>query len=354
MPVVIVGSGLIGLATAAALEQRGMEVVLIGERRAGEASPAAAGMLAPGIDAEAGPAHDFAVAARERYPAFLDWLRSATGATVALDRTGIIQLPGTPADASRLRSRETKAAPWITLSDLRQLEPALEVAYGGLLHEKDGWVDNAALVDALRAYAASAPGISVVDDRVVALEPAAGTATARCASGRHYGGSAVVIAGGAWVRDIGGLPRSLPVVPVRGQMISLQGAPVSRVVFGSRGYTVPRENGQTLVGSTMERVGFDAGTTSEARSQLRAVASAICPAFTNALGTGHWSGLRPVTPDMHPIIGRDPDHPSVIYACGHSKNGILLAPLTADVVTAIACGEEAPYDLSPFSPTRFR
>ena len=69
--------------------------------------------------------------------------------------------------------------------------------------------------------------------------------------------------------------------------------------------------------------------------------------------TRHWAGLRPVTPDFQPILGRDPDRPSVIYACGHSRNGILMAPLTGDCVAALACGEEPWYDLSPFSVARF-
>ena len=352
--VVVLGSGLIGLCIAAALEQRGVDVILVGERRAGEASTAAAGMLAPGVEAASGPAHDFGIAARDRYPSFLDWVRQATGVTVALDRNGIIELPATPADASRLRDQAQGDAAWLTLSDLRKLEPALTVSCGGLLHQVDGWVDNAALFAALRAYALRAPAITVVEDRAVAIEPAGDAATVRCASGRHHTGSALVIATGAWVRDLAGMPRSLPVVPVRGQMIALSAAPFQHVVFGGGGYAVPRSNGETLVGSTMEHVGFDASTTPAALEHFRAVAAALSPALGAASVSRQWAGLRPLTPDRQPIVGRDPDHPALIYACGHSRNGILMAPLTGDVVSTLACGEQPWFDLSPFSPTRFK
>jgi len=351
--IVVLGSGLIGLCTAAALAQRGVAVTLIGERRDGEASPAAAGMLAPGVEAAAGPALDFGIAARDRYPAFLDWLRTATGLAVATSRDGILQLPATPADATRMRDDAHGDSVWLPLSDVRKLEPALSAPYGALLHEKDGWVDNAALVAALRSYALASAEIDCVDDRAVAVEPSSDSAAVRCASGRHHTGSSVVIATGAWTRDLGGLPRSLPIVPVRGQMIALSAAPLRHVAFGGGGYAVPRLNGETLVGSTMEHVGFDASTTPKALTQLRTVASAIAPAFAEAPLARHWAGLRPLTPDMQPIVGRDPDQPAVIYACGHSRNGILMAPLTADVVSALACGEQPWYDIAPFSPTRF-
>jgi glycine oxidase len=351
---IVLGSGLVGLCTAAALEQRGVHVTLIGERRPGEASPAAAGMLAPGVEPAAGAVRAFGVAARDRYPAFLDWLQRATGMTVPTGREGIIQLPATPADATRMRDGAQGESVWLTLSELRKLEPGVTATFGALLHENDGWVDNAALVEALRTYALAAPGITFVEDRAVAIEPSTAAAAVRCASGRHYTGSNVVIATGAWARDLAGVPRSLPVVPVRGQMLALSAAPPGHVVFGGGGYAVPRPGGETLIGSTMERVGFDAGTTPQALAELRTVAGAIAPALASAPLARHWAGLRPVTPDMQPILGRDPAQPSVIYACGHSRNGILMAPLTADVVAALICGEVPWYDLTPFAPTRFR
>jgi glycine oxidase len=103
----------------------------------------------------------------------------------------------------------------------------------------------------------------------------------------------------------------------------------------------------------MEHVGFDTGVTGETATRLAAAASEMAPAFAHARTLDHWSGLRPITPDFLPIIGRDPEHPALIYACGHSRNGILLAPLTGECVADIVTGSEPPLDISPFSVTRF-
>jgi glycine oxidase len=127
---------------------------------------------------------------------------------------------------------------------------------------------------------------------------------------------------------------------------------VSRVTFGRDGYIVPRA-GRTIAGSTMEAAGFDARTTDDAIAALRAMARAVCPPLDAAREVGRWSGLRPITPDLRPIIGRDPDRPGVIYACGHSRNGVLLAPLTGDCVAALVAGAEPAHDLTPFAAARF-
>jgi glycine oxidase len=352
--VVVLGYGLIALSCAAALAERGIRVTLIGRIREGEASPAAAGMLAPGVDGRPGAAHDFAVAARDRYVTFIDWIQRATGARIALDRNGILQIGRSAADAATLQKDRARDAKWIDAAQLRALEPALSPAYGALLHEFDGAVDNAALVIALREYAARAPGITVVNDLAVAIEAGADEPTVRCAAGRHYTGSAIVVAMGAWTPELAGLARTIPVEPLRGQMLELAGCPVRHVAFAGHGYVVPRAGGTTFVGSTAEQTGFDNATTEEGGAHLRAVAATISPSLGTAPTLRHWSGLRPMSPDMMPIIGRDPERPALIYAAGHSRNGVLMAPLTGDCIAALACGEEPPYDLTPFSPTRFK
>jgi glycine oxidase len=103
----------------------------------------------------------------------------------------------------------------------------------------------------------------------------------------------------------------------------------------------------------MEDVGFDAGTTETAIAGLRAAAAAACPAFAGQPARAAWSGLRPASPDLLPILGRDPDHAELLYACGHSRNGILLAPLTGSVIAALAANEHPGWDLSPFAIGRF-
>jgi glycine oxidase len=151
---------------------------------------------------------------------------------------------------------------------------------------------------------------------------------------------------------VDGVPRALPVAPVRGQMVSFAAAALRHVTYGPGGYVLPRASA-TIAGSTMERVGFESGTTAEGVGAIVAAARAICPALGEAPVREAWSGLRPVTPDLLPIIGRDPDFPALLYACGHSRNGILLAPLTAHVIAALAAGEDPRHDLAPFSVARF-
>ena len=163
----------------------------------------------------------------------------------------------------------------------------------------------------------------------------------------------MVIAAGAWAAGLGGLPRPLPVEPLRGQMLSLAGSPLRHVTYGAGGYAVPRGDGRTIVGSTMERVAFDAGTTEAGLAQVRATGGAICPALADRRMLNGWSGLRPVTPDFLPILGRDPEFPALVYACGHSRNGVLLAPLTGDVVADIVLDRPPTHDISPFRIERF-
>jgi len=162
-----------------------------------------------------------------------------------------------------------------------------------------------------------------------------------------------VLAAGAWTPAVEGLPRALPVQPVRGQILSLAGSPLRHVTYGAGGYAVPRGDGRTLVGATMERVEFDASVTEAGLAQVRATAAAICPALADRRMLNGWAGLRPVTPDSLPILGRDPDFAALVYACGHSRNGVLLAPLTGAVVADMVQGRAPAHDVTPFRPDRF-
>ena len=362
---VIVGGGLIGLACAAALARDGASAIVLDDSRAGAASPAAAGMLAPSIDRAEGPGNDFAVAARDRYPAFTQWLEETTGVHVPLNASGILQVAVSEAGVRGLRRAMMRnadsAAEWLDASSLHDLEPALPHALGAVFHPFDGAVDNVALLSALALFCRSSPSLTIVDTAAVAVAADGAGVAVRASDGRAYRGRHVVIAAGAWASCIGGLPRSIPVSPLRGQMLSYVGGRLRHVVFGPRGYIVPRpegssasgRDGETLVGATRERVGFDAATTTAAAASLRLAGSEILPALSRLSPVRHWAGLRPMTPDLLPIIGPDPDCPSLLYACGHSRNGILLAPLTADCLSALVRGEPAPHDLLPFSIQRF-
>ncbi len=350
----VIGGGVVGLAAAVALADAGHAVTLFDARRRGEASAAAAGMLAPGVEHAEGAAQDFAVAGRERYASYVDMLRERTGVDVPPDRAGILHVVADAAEAESRRGSLGAEAEWLDSAELARVEPALAPAAGAVLHAHDGAVDNVILLEALRRLVRSLDRVAVQEERVTGVRWCTdGSATVLGASGSTVACGRVVLAAGTWVNEIRGLPRPLPVRPARGQMIALAAAPVHHVTYAPAGYVVPRGTSRSVVGATMEYVGFDPSAPSWAAAPLERAAAAIAPVFARARRLDHWSGLRPVTPDLLPIIGADPEQPSLIYACGHSRNGILLAPVTGDVVAKLASDGPAGFDLAPFSVARF-
>jgi len=312
------------------------------------------------VERGTGAAHDFAVLARDRYPEYLAWLAERSGVTVPLDRTGVLEVAFTQDEVERLRASQG-TADWLDAAELAAAEPGLGRALGAVRHPDDGAVDNRLLLRALRALVDAHPRIEVHEAGVAAVRPGAGAARGGTAPrspaavterGEEHAGGALVLAAGAWTPLLAGLPRALPVTPVRGQMLAFGASVLRHVVYGLGGYAVPRVDGRTLVGSTMEHAGFDAGTTEAALEGLRARAGALAPALRHAPEVEHWAGLRPVTPDLLPILGADPDHPRLYYACGHSRNGILLGPLSGVCVAAAIAGRPLPADIAPFRPDR--
>ncbi len=357
--VIVVGAGVIGLSSALALADRGVRVCIVGETRAGEASPAAAGILGPSLEDTHGArvpsaVERFALAARDRYVSFLADLFDRSGVAVPLNRLGMLEIATDDAGADALRQR--RHGEWLDPPRLAALQPGLDRAVGGLYFEHDGAVDNLAL---LRALAAAVDCSSrIVQFEATVTSVAIDATQVRCttgASGEAYEAARVVLAAGAWVAQIAGLPRRIPVEPLRGQMFSIGaegGARLRHVVYGPGVYLVPRGD-RVLVGATLERVGFDPTTTPSALAELRRAGAAVWPAIGTTPIASSWAGLRPATPDLLPIIGADPDWRSVVYACGHSRNGILMAPLTADCVAATLTDSAVSADISPFRIDRF-
>lgn len=350
----VVGAGLIGLAVADALAARGTAVTLVSESRPGEASAAGAGMLAPTVEPHAGATMAFAIASRERYPAYVRALEERTGVAVPLDRAGVLELAHSEACAARLRALARDDVPWLDPREVAELEPALASTLGALFHPHDGWVDNVVLLRALERAVASRREIRRIEATVVRLERMAdGGGALRLASGDRIESRGIVLAAGAWSAQLEGLPRALPIEPARGQMIALGARAPRHVVYSEDAYLVPRADERTLVGATMERVGYDSTTSAAALQRLHREGAHVAPILGDAPVVAAWAGLRPMTPDGLPILGPDPDWPALLYASGHSRNGILMAPLTGDCIAALALGEEPPADLSAFSVERF-
>jgi glycine oxidase ThiO len=350
--VIVVGGGLVGLAVGAALTERGVDVTLISERRLGEASPAAAGMLAPSVERASGPAHDFGVAARDRYPSFVEFLAERTGVKVPLNRRGSLQVALSEKGIKGLRKTAAPTTTWLDTEELRKLEPALSHGLGAVFNPRDGAVDNTILLTALEKLCSASTRLKRLTDAVTTIKSERESCTLTTKSGARHTALRVVIAAGAWAGKIKGARYARAVTPVRGQLVSYSVSPLRHVAYGPRGYVVPRGH-ITIGGSTMEDVGFDSRTTTTGVKKVRAASEEICPSLTAESMTNAWAGLRPVTPDMLPLLGPDPDYPSLIDACGHSRNGVLMAPLTGDLIADLVTESPLSHDLSQFRPDRF-
>jgi len=350
--VIVVGGGLIGLAVSAALAERGVEVTLFSQHRPGEASPAAAGMLAPSVERAPGPAHQFGIAARDRYASYVEFLAERTGVKVPLNRLGILQVAFSEKGIKGLRKSALPTTRWLDAKELHHFELALPHALGAMFNAQDGAVDNVVLLQALNKLCSGSKWIERADVAIRSVKPRAASCAVATESGKEYSAAKVVLAAGAWAGKISGARFAKFVKPARGQLVSYSSTPLRHVTYGPRGYIVPR-GAITIAGSTMENVGFDASTTSTGIKKVRAAAEEICPSLASAAAVEAWAGLRPVTPDMLPILGPDPKNPSILYACGHSRNGVLMAPLTGDLIADLVTESPLSHDLSQFRPDRF-
>jgi len=309
-------------------------------------------MLAPSVERASGPAHDFGIAARDRYPSYVEFLADRTGIRVPLNRLGILQVALSAKGIKGLRKTALATSRWLDSKELEELEPALSHGLGAMFNPGDGAVDNVVLLDALQRLVSASDRIESVRDFATAITAHTDSATVKTTSRASYGARRVVLAAGAWAGQIPGAGFARAVAPARGQLVSYASSPLRHVAYGPRGYIVPRGD-RTIGGSTMENVGFDATTTPEGTKRIRAASEEICPSLALSEGTDAWAGLRPVTPDMLPILGVDPERPSLIYACGHSRNGVLMAPLTGNIVADLVTGAPLSHDLSQFRPDRF-
>lgn len=366
--VAIIGGGVIGLAVARALALRGVRDVLLIERLSlgAEASSAAAGMLAP--QAEANRAHEFfylTCQSRDMYPAFAAALLDETGIDIELETTGTLYLAFTGNDAEELQKRyewQTKAGlpiEKLNAQAVRELEPAInEDVHAALKFPLDTQVENRRLISALtlaneRLGVCMETGTAVTSlklehDRVSGVETSRGFISA----------DAVVIAGGAWSSLLGAGDKALPqlrIKPVRGQMLCFQPSlPLARhVIYSPRGYVVPRRDGRLLAGSTSEHAGFEKQVTAAGVQQILAAALEISPRIASLPLTDAWAGLRPRAADTLPVLGPCAEIAGLYYATGHYRNGILLTPITGELIAGAIVDRTFPAALQIFSPDRF-
>jgi glycine oxidase len=362
--VLVIGGGVIGCAIARLLARDGRRTLLLERDEPGaHASWAAAGMLAPLAEAdEPGPFLSLLLQSRAMYPELARALREETGMEVGYRDEGSLYLALTPADEATLEARyRWQAEAGLPVERLGReealaLEPGIAPAVRGALRfPEDHQVDNRLLSRAL-ARAATAAGAEIragveVSEILVEGGRAVGV---RTEDGERIDAGAVVVAAGSWAGAIGGLPRPLPVSPVHGQLLAVHTAPplFRHVVHTPRVYLVPRADGRLIVGATVERVGFEKAVTPAGLMSLLVPALEAAPSLADAPLVESWSGLRPGTPDGLPILGPDPEVGGLHYAAGHYRNGILLAPVTADLISR-SLQRCYPPELAPFSISRF-
>jgi glycine oxidase len=328
------------------------------------ATQASAGMLAPYTEAKDRNSLflDLAVRSLDLYDEFVACVAHDSGTAVGYNRDGTIEIAATAERMTELRDIARRlAGRGVALEVLdaqaaRAQEPQLgrDVA-GGLCIEAHGYVNALQLARALFT-AARCLGATFLDGRVERITRLGDDLHVHTQSNTHTVRT-VVVAGGSWSGRIQIEGASaVPVRPVRGQMLHLAwrgGPPLRRVTWGEHCYLVPWDDGTLLVGATMEEVGFDEKTTTAGVQDLLNASCAFVPRVREAAFLGARAGLRPGTPDAMPIIGWSRRVPNVMYATGHFRNGVLLAPLTAQLVAdAVLSGRVDPA-LDAIGPQRF-
>jgi glycine oxidase len=362
--VAIIGGGVIGLTIARALAQRGVSDVCLIERGSlgSEASFAAGGMLAPQTEANT---HDeffeLACQSRDLYTNFAAALREETGIDVELDTTGTLYLAFTEHDLAEIEKRyEWQSRAGLSVEKLapsaaRELEPCIaETVRGALYFPSDVQVENRRLLNAL-VNSVDKLGVEILTDtQAEAINTDRSRVTGVQTSRGFISCNKAIIAAGTWSSLIQN--SATPTIePVRGQMVCFDAKPqlTRHVIYSPRGYLVPRQDGRLLAGSTSENAGFTKKITAGGISSILANAQEISPKTSSLAIVDTWSGLRPRAADGLPVLGPCVEIEGLFYATGHYRNGILLAPVTGELIAdAVVAGRVSPL-LAAFSPNRF-
>jgi glycine oxidase len=364
--IIVIGAGVVGCSVACELARRGASVRVLDDRPAGMgATQASAGMLAPFTESK--DRHDafleLAVRSLDLYDGFVASVASAAGAPIGYQRTGTLEVATSRehmADLEDLASRLESRGVALRLLDARAVraeEPHLSAdVAGGLFIEPHGFVNAGELTRALSRAARCHGARAVEGARARRISRGPGGVVVETTSGEALSADAVVLAAGSWSAqlEIEGVARP-PVRPVRGQLLHLawQGTGLRRVLWGEHCYMVPWPDGTLLVGATMEEVGFDERTTV---AGVRGLLDAACALVPEAAAAGLLSaraGLRPGSPDAMPIIGPSRAMDGLVYATGHFRNGVLLAPITAQLVADAMLSGRMDAALEAVGPQRF-
>ncbi|MEU8589888.1 glycine oxidase ThiO [Streptomyces sp. NPDC048664] len=370
--VLVVGGGIIGLVTAWRAALRGLATIVVDPEPGGGAARVAAGMLAAVTELHYGEQTllGLNLESARRYPDFAAELTEATGQDLGYRRCGTLAVALDTDDRAHLRElhalqqRSGLESQWLTGRECRRLEPMLAPGVrGGLRVDGDHQIDPRRLASAL-VTACERAGVVLHRAWAERLEVRGGRATGvRTADGTVLAAGQVVLAGGSHSGRLAGVPDEIvpPVRPVKGQVLRLTvprayapflSRTVRAVVRGSQVYLVPRENGELVVGATTEEMGWDTTVTAGGVYELLRDAHELVPGLTELPLTETRAGLRPGSPDNAPLLGPT-GLDGLLVATGHHRNGVLLTPVTGDVMAHVLTTGELPGHALPFTPRRF-
>jgi len=341
--VIIAGGGIIGVSIALELRHRGLQVLVLDRGEPGqEASSAAAGMLAAFDPDTPFALQPLAKESARMFPAYVRKLESLSGTQVDLRSQGTIALldESSASAASTLGTHRKLSA-----DELRQIEPAVESRGHSVFFVDEASVDPVMLMRAA-LQAASVMGIEVRGHTEVReMHGHRGEVEVITSQGRLSAPRAINCRG-AW--------SGAPVKPRKGQMLAVcpQVMRVQHIIQAPGAYVVPRSSGKVVIGATVEDAGFDKTVAAETIRELHRAAAEFVPELASAEVVASWAGLRPGSPDDLPILGAS-ETPGCFVATGHFRNGILLAPVTAEIMANLCLGRAAGWDISAFSPLRF-
>ncbi|MFH8747047.1 glycine oxidase ThiO [Streptomyces rimosus] len=373
--VLVIGGGIIGLVTAWRAAQRGLRTAVADPAPGGGAAQVAAGMLAAVTELHYGEQTllGLNLASARRYPDFAAELAEASGRDLGYRRCGTLAVALDADDRAYLRDlhalqrRSGLDSEWLSGRECRRLEPMLAPGVrGGLRVDGDHQVDPRRLAAALLA-ACERAGVAFHRTTAERLTVERGRATGvELADGSRIAAGQVVLAAGSRSGRLAGVPEEVlpPVRPVKGQVLRLRmpeglpgGVPflsrtVRAVVRGGPLYLVPREDGELVVGATTEELGWDTTVTAGGVYELLRDAHELVPGITELPLVETRAGLRPGSPDNAPLLGPTA-LPGLLLATGHHRNGVLLTPVTGDVLAAALTGGPLPEEALPFAPDRF-
>ena len=362
--VAIAGAGLIGSSIALELAQAGLRVAAFDRQTPGkEASWASAGILSPGPESAAMiPLVPLGKASLMLYPAFIESVEEISGIPTGYRAKGTLNAILSTHAREELntivalhRGLGLTAEP-LSAAEARELEPTLsEEIEAGVLRPDEASVDNRALTNAVQEAARRTGAQIFADTNVEAVWSEGNRCLGLRAGGENVSAGQTIIAAGCFSSTIAGVSQYAPVRPAKGQMIALrcEAVRIERVLWSDDIYLVPRNDGRILAGATVEDVGFDKTVTAGGVRKLLAAAIELAPGLQQARIEETWAGLRPDTPDHLPILG-PADLEGLLFATGHFRSGVLLAPVTAKLLREWVTNKSVPVDLGRFSPMRFQ